>query len=331
MKYGVDISKHQQSDTVDRLSLGGKAEFVITRSTVGTYTVDSKLERFMADIKKHGYKNSHYHAAYAGTVAEAIEEANFCCDTIEKFSDKVEMPIFYDWEYFSADYNKGRGIVCDKALIQAMTVAFCERVKERGYTAGVYSNKDFCDRYYTPDFWAAHTDYAFWYARPGLNKPDKPCYIWQYASDNGSEYGYPFAIDKNILYGEFMGNGGNIPPFETMKPLSKDPCKMRIGFASEGDIKKLVTKVEGLGISAQVTGGYIVTGLASSGDQCYIMADCEALGVGYEIYKGDEGKPIEPPIEEGKPTEPDGNIGGSLIWRILKRIWTIFFGGGSGG
>lgn len=221
MKYGVDISKHQRNDTIDSLVLGGKAEFVILRATVGTYTVDSKLDRFMADVKKHGYALGFYHAAYAGTVAEAIEEADFCCDTIEKLEVRPDLPIFYDWEYFSADYNKQRGIFCDKVLIQAMTVAFCERIKARGYKAGFYSNLDFCKRFYTLDFFAAHTDYYFWYARPGLLKPDKECYIWQYASDDGAEYGYDGNIDKNILYGDFVA-GGEIPQPEPVEPPTQE-------------------------------------------------------------------------------------------------------------
>ncbi|MEG1801814.1 MAG: hypothetical protein RR273_07525, partial [Oscillospiraceae bacterium] len=103
--------------------------------------------------------------------------------------------------------------------------------------------------------------------------------MWQYASDDGWEYGYSGAIDKNVLYGEFLNAETEAPSIEAMKPLSKEPCRLHIGFATAGNIKKLATKVEGLGIKADVSDGYIVTGLCSAGDQCYILTDCNALWV----------------------------------------------------
>ncbi|MDD3429330.1 MAG: AAA family ATPase [Oscillospiraceae bacterium] len=102
--------------------------------------------------------------------------------------------------------------------------------------------------------------------------------------DHAPDIGYSGNIDKNILYTAFLAP---LPDTEVMQPLSKEPCRMHIGFASEGDIKKLTTKITGLGIAAEAKDGYIITGLASAGDQCYIMQDCIALGVAYEMYTED--------------------------------------------
>lgn len=280
--YGIDISAHQAADTVKQLIKVGKADFIITRNSSGSYTEDSNLASFMADINEHGLNNSAYVASYAKDEADAIAEADFLIQLVERYGNKPELPLFFDWEYFSADYIKEQfGIIATKALVQNITEAFCERVKSKGYVAGVYSNLDFLQRFYTPEFWAAHPDYKLWYARPGLAKPDKECYIWQYASNNGlADFGYNGNIDKNILYGEYI----NVEP---MKPLSPDPVRMYIGFASPGDVHTIMVKIEGLGIPAEEKDGYIITGYASSGDQCYIMMECNRLKIPYQIYDED--------------------------------------------
>ena len=292
--YGVDISAHQAADAVRQLAAKGKASFVITRNSSGSYTPDSDLAAFMADINRYGLKNSAYLASYAKDEAEAAEEADFLVSLVEKYGNRPELPLFFDWEYFSADYIKNQfGIVVTKELVQKITAAFCERIKEHGYTAGVYCNLDFIQRFYTPEFWAAHPDYKLWYARPGLAQPDRECYLWQYASNNGlADFGYNGDIDKNILYGEYIGEE------EIMRPLSSEPVRMYIGFASVGDIHTLTVKLEGLGIPVQEQGGYIITGYMSGGDQCYIMTDCHRLGIPYEIYE-------EPEEESGEDNRPE--------------------------
>ena len=282
MIYGNDISHHQTEKAVREISAGGKADFIITRATIGSYTVDKKLHIFEADIKNSGLKNSYYCASYSASREDAVAEAEFLVKTLEKYDNKPELAIFFDWEYFSANYIKEQfGIETTQQLVQGVTEAFCERVKRRGYTAGVYLNKDYWDRFYTDFFFTQHPDYKIWYARPGYSKPDKPCDIWQYGSDDGADFGYTGGnLDKNILLTGYLGD----VDIEPMMPLVDGLCRMKIGYASSGDLKKLVVKIEGLGIRCDVADGYIITGEMSKGDQCYIMVDCNALGIPYEIY-----------------------------------------------
>lgn len=280
--YGNDISHHQTEKAVREIAAGGKADFIITRATIGSYTVDKKLHIFEADIKNSGLKNSYYCASYSASREDAAAEADFLVDTLEKYENKPELAIFFDWEYFSANYIKEQfGIDTTPQLVQGVTEAFCERIKELGYIAGVYLNKDYWDRFYTDFFFTQHPDYKIWYARPGYSKPDKPCDIWQYGSDDGADFGYTGGdLDKNILLTGYLGD----VDIEPMKPLVDGVCRMKIGYASSGDLKKLVVKIEGLGIRCDVADGYIITGEMSKGDQCYIMVDCNALGIPYEIY-----------------------------------------------
>lgn len=324
--YGVDISHHQSETAVKEVAAGGKADFVITRATIGSYTVDKKLDVFEKDIKNSDLKNSYYCASYAKDSKEAAEEADFLIKTIEKYDNKPELPLFFDWEYFSADYIKKQfGVEATPRLVQSITEGFCEQVLAKGYDAGVYLNKDYWDRFYTDEFFEKHTDYKIWYARPGYSQPDKPCDIWQYGSDRGSDFGYTGGnIDKNILVTDYIENG----EIEPMKPLSADPVCLKIGYASNGDIEKILVKIQGLGIQAEVKDGYIYTSEVSAGDQCYIMIDCNTLGVPCVIYTDGEGMGgnTAESTEQVKDTNETENGKNSLLSRILKRLINIFFG-----
>ncbi|MBQ8603906.1 MAG: hypothetical protein IJ410_03560 [Oscillospiraceae bacterium] len=307
--YGSDVSRHQTDTVVKELAAGGKAQFVIARASIGSYTEDAKLKVFAPDIKAAGLKNSYYAASYAKNAQEAVEEADFICDLCEKYGNPPELAIFFDWEYFSANYIKQQfGLETTPQLVQAVTEAFCERVKQRGYTAGVYLNKDYWDRFYTDAFFANHPDYKIWYARPGYSKPDKQCDIWQYGSDNGADFGYTGGnLDKNILLTGYLEEVA----VEPMKPLADGLCRMKIGYASAGDLNKLKTKIEGLGIACEAADGFIITGEMSKGDQCYIMVDCNALGVPYEVYNP------QPPEEE---SAKDTNIPCKDCAELKERI-----------
>lgn len=297
MRYGNDIADHQNIDTVNLLKAGGKAEFIIMRPTSGTYIEDDHIMRFMSDVLKNGFPYGFYHAAYAGSVQDAILEADFCINTIEKYlanNKDISLPIFYDYEYFSVDYNNGRGIQSTPQFVRDVTIAFCNRVKERGYKAGVYLNKDFWDNYYGLDFFERHPDLYIWYARPGLSAPDRKCYLWQYASNNGSEYGYNGNIDKNILYDEFINNNKEE---KIVKPISNSPIKLKIGFASSGDISTISRLIESLGIGINTIDGYIITSEASAGDQQAILRKCIELNVPCVEYK-EETEPTDPGIPE---------------------------------
>jgi len=313
--YGSDVSRHQTDNVIKELAAGGKAQFVIARASIGSYTEDAKLKIFAPDIKAAGFKNSYYAASYAKNPQEAEEEADFICDLCEKYGNPPELAIMFDWEYFSSNYIKENfGIETTPQLVQSMTEAFCERVKQRGYVAGVYLNKDYWDRFYTDAFFAKHPDYMVWYARPGYSKPDKPCDIWQYGSDNGADFGYTGGnLDKNILLTGYIDE----VEVEPMQPLVDGVTRVIFGPADEATLKKLQVKIEGLGIDTDMEKrpGYLITQGMSRGDQCALMIDANALGVAYGIYKEPESPQCESceklkaqiaQMEENHKAEADG-------------------------
>ncbi len=300
MKTILDISKHQGGINLKGLT---GVDGVIYRRCIGSSSLDPCFDSFCSQKEPIGL----YVRSYAKDESEAVGEATYICNAAESKGLK-NIAIFFDWEYFSATYIKNKfGINATPALVQALTVAFCETVIKRGFKSGVYFNKDYLDRFYTKSFFEKHTDYLKWYARPGLASPDFECDLWQYASNEGTEFGYSGSVDKNIMYTDFIGTADLQP----MKPISSQPIRLKIGFASGGDIRTLKVKIEGLGIDCVVADGYIITSEASAGDQCYILTDCNNLGIPCVEYREtpnpEPEKPETPeePKEDNKPKEDE--------------------------
>jgi GH25 family lysozyme M1 (1,4-beta-N-acetylmuramidase) len=183
----------------------GKADFVVFRATVGDVKEDENLAQYIKDSAN--LKIGFFSANYFGSDIDAVAEAQFLIDTVEKYGftpQSIDLPLFCDWEYFSYQYWKKYGVEITPVQLQEMTVTFCEHLKKAGYKVGVYLNKDYWDNWYGTDFFSQHPDYYIWYARPGVDTPDRDCYIWQYACNEGNEYGVDEPLDKNILMGEYI-------------------------------------------------------------------------------------------------------------------------------
>lgn len=299
MKTIVDISNHQKDIKIADLK---GVDGVIYKLSIGTSKLDDSFKNFIAQ------KNDPlgvYVASYAKNAREAKAEAEYAIAACKKYG--IHPIIFFDWEYFSADYIKSKfGITATADLIREMTEAFCDTCIDNGYLTGVYFNRDFLTRYYKTVFFDnLHPNYRTWYARPGFSSPDYDCDLWQYASNAGTEFGYPGTVDKNKVVKELRIIGNN--DIKPMRPISTRPIRLKIGFASVGDIQTLKVKIEGLGIACVVADGYIITSGASAGDQCYILTDCNNLGIPCVEYKetpNPEPKP-EPTPEEPKEDNKD--------------------------
>lgn len=297
MKTIVDISTHQNDIKIaDLKGIDG----VIYRIAIGTSKLDDCFKNFIAQ------KNDPlgvYVASYAKNAREAKAEAEYAIAACKKYG--IHPIIFFDWEYFSADYIKKQfGIETTQSLVRGLTEAFCDTCIENGFKTGVYFNYDYLNRFYGKIFFDnVHPNYRTWYARPGLPIPDYDCDLWQYASDNGAELGYNGNIDKNKVCKNERIFG--IETAEPMKPLSTQSIRLKIGFASAGDIQTLKVKIEGLGIACDVADGYIITSEVSTGDQCYILSDCNKLGISCVEYREETPKPEPKPEPTPEPEKPE--------------------------
>lgn len=324
MKTIVDISRHQRDIKIADLKC---VDGVIYRLSIGTSKLDECFDNFM---KQKNDPIAVYVASYAKNAREAKSEAEYAIATCKQYG--IHPIIFFDWEYFSADYIKLKfGITATADLIREMTEVFCDTCIDGGYLTGVYFNRDFLTRYYKTVFFDnLHPEYRTWYARPGLSIPDYDCDLWQYASNNGAELGYNGNIDKNKVVKETRIIGNN--DVKPMRPLFTDPIRLKIGFASGGDIRTLKVKIEGLGIDYAVADGYIITAEVSAGDQCYILADCNNLGIpcveykeGIDNEKDNKPEPTpEEPKEEPKEEKPAKKK--SIFELIIDFIFALFEG-----
>lgn len=333
MKTIVDISRHQRDIKIADLK---GVDGVIYRLSIGTSKLDECFDNFM---KQKNDPIAVYVASYAKNAREAKSEAEYAIAACKKYG--IHPIIFFDWEYFSADYIKSKfGITATADLIREMTEAFCDTCIDIGYITGVYFNRDFLTRYYKTVFFDnLHPEYRTWYARPGLSSPDYDCDLWQYASNAGTEFGYSGKVDKNKVVKELRIIGNN--DVKPMRPLSTSPTRLKIGFASVGDIRTLKVKIEGLGIACVVADGYIITSEVSTGDQCYILSDCNNLGIPCVEYREETPKPEpkpepaptpekpetpEEPKEDNKPKEEKPAKKKSIFELIIDFIFALFEG-----
>ena len=125
------------------------------------------------------------------TVEEAIEEAEFVLDMIEPYD--VSYPVVLDIEEVTSD--KARTADLTKEDYTRNCIAFCETIKDAGYTPMIYGNlKSFLIMLDMEQL----EDYQKWFAYYSA-----PVYfpyefdIWQYSS-KGSVNGIKGEVDLNI-------------------------------------------------------------------------------------------------------------------------------------
>lgn len=101
-------------------------------------------EQFAANIKgarAAGIAVGVYWFSYALNVAEAVKEAEACLAAVSAY--KLDLPIYYDYEYNSDDYAVKQGVTPTITSRTAIIKAFCDRIAKAGYAVGIYTNLDY--------------------------------------------------------------------------------------------------------------------------------------------------------------------------------------------
>lgn len=137
---GIDISKWNANLDFKRLKTAG-IDFAMIRAGLGTQT-DPMLASHIKAAQDAGMQVGAYWFAYALNVSEAKKEADACLKVIKPH--KLDLPIFYDFEYDTERYAGDKGVTYTVASRTAIIKAFCGRIKTAGYDAGVYINPDYC-------------------------------------------------------------------------------------------------------------------------------------------------------------------------------------------
>ena len=199
---GIDVSSYQGEINWNAVANDG-IDFAIIRigyrgyGTAGNICLDSMADTNIKAANEEHIRTGVYFYSQATNIEEAQEEADFVLKAIKNYD--IDYPVVYDWEN-----DPGVGMRTDGMTVEQITqcaVAFCEKIKQAGYTPAVYFNLSDAYSRYNLDL---INNYIFWYAQFEGNAPEfyYEYSIWQY-SDKGSVNGIKGNVDLNIAFHHF--------------------------------------------------------------------------------------------------------------------------------
>lgn len=199
--WGIDVSYYQYDIDWSKVKADG-ITFAIIRvgyrgyGSSGQLVEDYKFEENIEGAINAGLEVGVYFYTQAITATEAKEEADFVLNRIKSYD--LDMPVYFDIE--SVDYATGRldSAGLTKTQKTNLCKAFCQRIEDNGYDAGVYANKYWLTSMIDGeglsedyDIWLAHyttaTDYSGTYN------------TWQFTG-SGSISGISTAVDIDVDY-----------------------------------------------------------------------------------------------------------------------------------
>ena len=209
---GVDVSRWQGDMNFTAVKESGGVKFVIMRigygsRTGGTPVIDPKFETYLKDCIANEIPVGVYFFSYANTVSRAQKEADWVIEQLAKYPKTFEFPIFFDQEYDSLNtkYNSSTGKYTTynpgKTVLTNMMNAFCQKINDAGYMAGIYTNNDWATNYVN---WAdvkfkQHVWVAHWSDKLSWTKSDVK--IWQKGVTQIT--GHTGDIDGDICYFDY--------------------------------------------------------------------------------------------------------------------------------
>lgn len=194
---GIDVSSHQEEIDWEQVKAAG-IDFAFIRCGYRTYETGSLFEDeyFRQNIEgaqAAGLEVGLYFYSQAITAAEARKEAEKAIELAKDYT--FTYPIAYDWETVETDDARTDGMT--KERLTACTLAFCNTIRDAGYTPVIYQNAETAlnlldlTKLTEYDLWLAeHRDASGYYY---------DYRIWQYCSD-GTVPGITGDVDLNICY-----------------------------------------------------------------------------------------------------------------------------------
>ena len=191
---GIDISKHNGNIDWNAVKNSG-VQYVILRcgyrgSASGVLVEDQKFKRNIQGATAAGLKVGIYFFSQAVNEVEAVEEASMTLSLIKKY--RITYPVYIDVE--SAN---GRADGISKAARTSVINAFCQTIRNSGYTPGLYANKNWLtEKINTGALGGCKIWLAQYVAAPTYGGRYE---MWQYLS-RGSIAGIKGNVDLNVSY-----------------------------------------------------------------------------------------------------------------------------------
>lgn len=192
---GIDVSKYQTGINWTKVKNAG-INFVMIRCGYrgygsGVLVEDPMYASHISGAKAAGLRVGVYFFSQAVNEAEAVEEASMAVALAKKYG--INMPIAIDSEYAAG--GRGRADGLSKSARTTITKAFCNTIRNAGYTPMVYASKAwFSDHLNVSELsgyriWVAHYSNTCGYIGN--------YHIWQ-NTDKGKVDGVPGYVDMNI-------------------------------------------------------------------------------------------------------------------------------------
>ncbi len=191
---GIDVSKWNGTIDWNAVKNSG-VSYVIIRcgyrgSSQGMLVEDPKFTSNIKGATAAGLKVGVYFFTQAVDEVEAVEEASYVLDKIKNY--KISYPVFLDVES-----SGGRADKIDKNTRTAVCKAFCETIRNGGYTSGIYANKTWLNEKIDA---GALSAYKIWLAQYAAAPTYTGRYdMWQYKS-TGKVSGISGNVDMNLSY-----------------------------------------------------------------------------------------------------------------------------------
>ena len=196
VERGVDLSTYQGQVNWDKAAQ--EIDFAILRIgyrgyTKGALRSDDTFESHYAGALRSGVAVGVYFFSQALNPQEGREEAEYVLELLQ--GRELHLPIYFDWEDVNAADARTYGY--DYANLTDSAAAFCDTIRDAGYEAGVYINRQ--QGYYHYDL-ARLSPYALWVA--DLNRYPDFYYaheMWQYTF-TAEVSGINGVVDMNLRF-----------------------------------------------------------------------------------------------------------------------------------
>lgn len=195
---GIDVSSYSGNIDWKKVKESG-IDFAMIRvggrgyGEKGEMYTDERALEYINGAKAEGIKVGAYFFSQAVSTEEAIEEADYVKTVLGDI--KLDYPVAYDWEIIKDDDARTDSVSASQATECAR--AFCDRVKELGYTPILYSPSR--ELYFKYDL-SRLADIGIWYCEYA-NVPTfyYEFSMWQYSA-TGTIDGIEGAVDLNICF-----------------------------------------------------------------------------------------------------------------------------------
>ena len=199
---GIDVSYYNGTIDWKRVKQS-EVEYAIIRCGYGTNDKNQDDKKWEENVKGCIDNNIPYGVylySYADTVEKASSEADHAIRLLQ--GKKLKYPVYYDLEE-----DKLRDKI-SKQTIADIAQTFCDKLSAKGYTVGIYANKDWFTNYLTD---SRFNNWTKWVAQYNTVCNYKGKYdMWQ-CSSTGRVPGISGNVDLNYSYSPFENSygGGN--------------------------------------------------------------------------------------------------------------------------